>query len=42
MMMVIPLVITALLSIIFGIAPDAFVRFFSITTLAVQNILGVG
>ena len=42
MMMVIPLVITALLSIIFGIAPDAFVRFFSITTLAVQNILGIG
>ena len=42
MLMVIPLAITALLSLVFGIAPDAFVRFFSITTLAVQNIMGVG
>jgi len=42
MFMVIPLVITALLSIVFGIVPDAFFRFFSMTSLAVQNILGVG
>jgi len=42
MLMVIPITITALLSIIFGIAPDAFVSFFSIASLAVQNILGAG
>ena len=42
MLMVIPLSITALLSLVFGIAPDAFVHFFSITTIAVQNIMGVG
>jgi multicomponent Na+:H+ antiporter subunit D len=42
MLMVVPLSITALLSLVFGIAPDAFVQFFSITSLAVQNILGVG
>ena len=42
MLMVIPLSITALLSLVFGIAPDAFVHFFSITTMAVQNIMGVG
>jgi multicomponent Na+:H+ antiporter subunit D len=40
MMMVIPLCMTALLSIIFGILPNAFLNFFNIVRLAVANVLG--
>ncbi len=39
MMMVIPLLLTALMSILLGIYPDALLRFFSITSEAVQSIL---
>jgi multicomponent Na+:H+ antiporter subunit D len=41
MFMMIPLMVTAIISVILGIAPDAFVQFFKIATLAVQSILGV-
>jgi multicomponent Na+:H+ antiporter subunit D len=40
--LVIPLAITALMSIILGLNPDAFFRFFRVTTLAVHSILGGG
>lgn len=40
--MVIPLVTTAAMSVILGIYPDAFLRFFSIATTAAQDILGGG
>jgi len=38
--MVIPLMVTAFISLVFGIFPNAFVHFLEIATLAVQNILG--
>ena len=41
MFMVIPLMVTAIISVILGIAPDAFVHFFKIATLAAEKILGV-
>jgi multicomponent Na+:H+ antiporter subunit D len=40
--LVIPMAITALMSIILGVDPNALFRFFHITTLAVQSILGGG
>jgi len=40
MFMVIPLVSTAVISIILGIFPNAFVHFFEIVNVAVQSILG--
>ena len=40
--LVIPLAITALMSILLGLNPNALFRFFHITTLAVQSILGGG
>lgn len=40
MFMVIPLMITALASIILGIFPNAFVFFYDIVNLAVRNVLG--
>jgi len=40
MFMVIPLMVTAIASVILGIFPNAFVHFLEIATLAVQNILG--
>ena len=40
MFMVIPLMVTAIISVILGIAPDAFVHFFKIATLAVKDIGG--
>jgi multicomponent Na+:H+ antiporter subunit D len=40
MFMVIPLVVTAIISLILGIFPNAFVRFPEIVNLAVQNIFG--
>lgn len=42
MFMVVPLILTAIISVILGVYPDAFVRFLSITSIAVKNILGVG
>jgi multicomponent Na+:H+ antiporter subunit D len=39
---VIPLMTTAAMSIILGLYPDAFVKFFSIAAYAAQNILGGG
>jgi len=41
MLMVIPIAVCAAISILLGIAPDAFVRFFSIASLAAKGILGV-
>ncbi len=41
MFMVIPLVLTAIISIILGIFPNAFVHFFEIVRIAVQSILGM-
>lgn len=41
MLMVVPLTLCAVLSVLFGIAPDAFVRFFQMATLAAKNVLGV-
>jgi len=41
-LLVIPMAITALMSIILGVDPNALFRFFHITTLAVQSILGGG
>jgi multicomponent Na+:H+ antiporter subunit D len=38
--MVTPLMITAVLSVIWGIFPNAFVHFIEIASLAVQNIMG--
>ncbi|MBI4618885.1 MAG: monovalent cation/H+ antiporter subunit D family protein [Desulfobacterales bacterium] len=40
MFMVIPLMATAIASLILGIFPDAFVHFFEIATLAVRSVLG--
>jgi len=40
--MVIPLMTTAAMSVILGLYPDAFLRFFSIAATAAQNILGGG
>jgi multicomponent Na+:H+ antiporter subunit D len=40
MFMVIPLMTTAIASLVLGIFPNAFVYFYEIVTLAVQNILG--
>ncbi len=40
MFMVIPLMITAIASIVLGIFPNAFVNFYDIVNLAVRNILG--
>ncbi|MBN2331817.1 MAG: monovalent cation/H+ antiporter subunit D family protein [Deltaproteobacteria bacterium] len=40
MIMVIPLCLTALLSVTFGIMPDAILHFFSITAQAVASVLG--
>ncbi len=40
MFMVIPLMVTATLSLLFGIFPNAFVHFFEIVNLAVQSIVG--
>jgi multicomponent Na+:H+ antiporter subunit D len=42
MLMVIPLTACAIISIILGIAPDAFFHFFQVATLAARNILGIG
>lgn len=41
MFMVVPLMVTAIMAVILGVYPDAFFRFFNITALAVNNILGV-
>ncbi|NVL92170.1 MAG: monovalent cation/H+ antiporter subunit D family protein [Desulfobacterales bacterium] len=41
MLMVIPLTVCAIISVILGIAPDAFFHFFGIATLAAKNILGI-
>jgi multicomponent Na+:H+ antiporter subunit D len=40
--LVIPLMTTAAMSVILGLYPDAFLRFFSIAATAAQNILGGG
>jgi multicomponent Na+:H+ antiporter subunit D len=40
MFMVIPLMTTAVASLVLGVFPNAFVHFYEIVTLAVQNILG--
>ena len=40
MFMVIPLMTTAIASLVLGIFPNAFVHFYEIVTLAVRNILG--
>jgi len=40
MFMVIPLMATAIASLILGIFPNAFVHFFEIATLAVRSVLG--
>ncbi|MFB0506870.1 MAG: monovalent cation/H+ antiporter subunit D family protein [Thermodesulfobacteriota bacterium] len=42
MLMVIPLTVCAIISIILGIAPDAFFHFFQVATLAAKSILGIG
>ena len=39
--MVVPIAACASVSILLGIAPDAFVRFFSIASLAAKNVLGL-
>jgi multicomponent Na+:H+ antiporter subunit D len=39
-MMVVPLVITAIISLILGIFPNAFFNFFNIAAIAAENILG--
>jgi len=41
-LMVVPLTACAVISVILGIAPDAFFRFFQVATLAARNILGIG
>jgi len=38
---VVPLVITAIFSVVFCIFPDAFTHFFKIASIATQNIMGV-
>ena len=40
MMMVIPLMVTAIISIILGIFPNAFFNFFNIASTAAGKILG--
>jgi multicomponent Na+:H+ antiporter subunit D len=40
--MVVPLVLTAIMSIILCLYPDAFLNLFHLTRMSVQNILGVG
>ncbi|MEW6327398.1 MAG: monovalent cation/H+ antiporter subunit D family protein [Thermodesulfobacteriota bacterium] len=42
MFMVVPLTLTAIISVVLGIAPDAGVHFFRIAKLAVNSILGLG
>ncbi len=42
MLMVIPLTVCAIISIILGIAPDAFFHFFQVANLAAKSILGIG
>lgn len=41
-LVVAPIVVTAIFSIIFFIFPDAFLNFFKMATMATQNILGIG
>lgn len=41
-LMVVPLTACAVISVILGIAPDAFFRFFQVATLAARNIVGIG
>lgn len=41
-LVVAPIVVTAIFSLIFCIFPDAFLNFFKMATLAAQNILGMG
>lgn len=41
MFMVVPLMVTAIMSIVLGINPNAFVHFFKLASLAAHNILGV-
>jgi multicomponent Na+:H+ antiporter subunit D len=41
MFMVVPIAACAVLSILLGIAPNAFFRFFNIASLAARSILGV-
>ena len=40
MLMVVPLAVCAIVSVILGIAPNAFFRFFEVATLAAKSILG--
>jgi multicomponent Na+:H+ antiporter subunit D len=40
MKMVVPLVITAIISLILGLFPNAFFRFFNIASMAAERILG--
>ncbi len=40
MKMVVPLVVTAIISIILGVVPNAFFRFFNIASMAAERILG--
>jgi hypothetical protein len=41
-LMVVPLSLTAIMSIILCIYPNAFLSFLSLTRMSVQNILGLG
>jgi multicomponent Na+:H+ antiporter subunit D len=41
MLMVAPLTVCAIISIILGVAPNAFFHFFGVATLAAKNILGI-
>jgi len=40
MKMVVPLVITAIISLILGVVPNAFFNFFNIASMAAERILG--
>ena len=42
MLMVVPLSVCAIISVILGVAPDAFFHFFRVATVAARNILGMG
>ena len=42
LIMVVPLVITAILSLLFGLYPDLFFKFFSLAGSIAKSIMGVG
>jgi multicomponent Na+:H+ antiporter subunit D len=42
MLMVVPIAVCAILVILLGISPNAFVHFFEIASLATKSILGTG